>query len=41
MRGRKRNAAAYPPKPGPDRVELLRDLSIDTQADIERLARAA
>jgi 2-polyprenyl-6-methoxyphenol hydroxylase-like FAD-dependent oxidoreductase len=41
MRGRKRNAAAYPPKGGPGRAELLKSLSIDTKADIERLARAA
>jgi flavin-dependent dehydrogenase len=36
-RGKKRNAAAYPPSPGPDRNEMLRNLAIDEQADIARL----
>jgi 2-polyprenyl-6-methoxyphenol hydroxylase-like FAD-dependent oxidoreductase len=33
-RGRKRNAAAYPPKPGPDREDMMRALGLDPQADI-------
>ncbi|RIJ16851.1 FAD-dependent oxidoreductase [Henriciella mobilis] len=37
-RGKKRNAAAYPPNPGPARDEMLRSLAIDEQADISRLA---
>ncbi|NBU26958.1 MAG: FAD-dependent oxidoreductase [Caulobacteraceae bacterium] len=37
-RGKKRNAAAYPPKPGPDREEMMRGLGLDPQADIELLA---
>ncbi|MBI1238556.1 MAG: FAD-dependent oxidoreductase [Alphaproteobacteria bacterium] len=38
-RGKKRNAPAYPPKPGPDREELMRILAIDPQADVMRLAQ--
>lgn len=34
-RGKKRNAAAYPPKAGPSREELFRALGLDYQADIE------
>ena len=41
MRGKTRNAAAYPPKPGPDRAEMLKALSVNAQADIERIAQAA
>ena len=41
MRGKKRNAAAYPPKLGPNRLEMLQALSIDHQADIARIAEAA
>jgi hypothetical protein len=41
MRGRKRNAGAYPPKPGPERVEMLKALAVDYQADIDRIAQAA
>jgi len=41
MRGRKRNASAYPPKPGPERVEMLKALAVDYQADIDRIAQAA
>lgn len=41
MRGKKRNAAAYPPKAGPDRIELMKSLSLDFQADIDRIAQAA
>lgn len=39
-RGRKRNAAAYPPKPGPEREEMMRGLGLDAKADIA-LAKAA
>jgi 2-polyprenyl-6-methoxyphenol hydroxylase-like FAD-dependent oxidoreductase len=39
-RGRKRNAAAYPPKPGPDRQEMMVGLGLDPQLDID-LAKAA
>jgi 2-polyprenyl-6-methoxyphenol hydroxylase-like FAD-dependent oxidoreductase len=41
LKGRKRNAAAYPPKPGPGRAELMRALALDVQADIVRIPRAA
>jgi len=41
MRGRKRNAAAYPPRPGPGRREMLTALSVDAQADIEQVKQAA
>jgi len=41
MRGRKRNAAAYPPKLGPDRTEMLTALSVNAQTDIERVRQAA
>ena len=40
-RGRKRNAAAYPPKAGPDRAEMLAALGVDAQADIEQVRQAA
>jgi 2-polyprenyl-6-methoxyphenol hydroxylase-like FAD-dependent oxidoreductase len=40
-RGKRRNAAAYPPRPGPDREEMMRSLALDYQADIERTPRAA
>lgn len=33
-RGRKRNVAAYPPEPGPDRTELMRALEIDHLSDL-------
>ena len=33
-RGKKRNAAAYPPEPGPDRETLMRALAIDHTADL-------
>ncbi|WP_085808185.1 NAD(P)/FAD-dependent oxidoreductase [Sphingomonas sp. TZW2008] len=33
-RGAKRNAAAYAPKPGPDRPELMARLGLDAQADM-------
>ena len=40
-RGRHRNAAAYPPKLGPGRTEMLNALSIDAEADMLRPAEAA
>ena len=40
-RGKKRNAAAYPPKPGPDREEMMRALGLDPQADITLAMQAA
>lgn len=33
-RGKKRNVAAYPPEPGPDRTELMRALEIDHLSDL-------
>lgn len=33
-RGKARNAAAYPPKPGPDREAMMHAVGIDAQADI-------
>ncbi len=41
MRGRKRNAAAYPPKPGPGRTEMLTALSIDPALNMEPARLAA
>lgn len=38
-RGKKRNARAYPPKPGPDRHELMATLAIDHKADLRQPAR--
>lgn len=40
-RGKRRNAALYPPKPGPGREEMLGRVGISATADIERLAKAA
>lgn len=40
-RGRKRNAAAYPPKPGPEREEMMRGLGLDPQADVLLAMQAA
>ncbi|MET0273926.1 MAG: FAD-dependent oxidoreductase [Phenylobacterium sp.] len=40
-RGRKRNAAAYPPKAGPGREEMLPAVGISPQADVERLRAEA
>ena len=37
-RGKKRNAAAYRPVPGPQREAMLRSLQVDHQADIDRIA---
>ena len=39
-RGKKRNAAAYPPKAGPGREEMMRALGLDHEADV-RLAAPA
>ena len=36
-RGKKANATAYPPPPGPERADMLSALQIDPQADIIRL----
>ncbi|KCZ87926.1 NAD(P)/FAD-dependent oxidoreductase [Hyphomonas johnsonii] len=41
LRGKKRNAAAYPPKPGPERTEMMKALSLNFQADIDRIAQGA
>lgn len=38
-RGKKRNRAAYSPKPGPDRETMMRALGLDHEADIAILAR--
>ena len=35
-RGKKRNARAYPPSPGPDREKLMTDLAIDHRADLRQ-----
>lgn len=35
-RGKKRNAAAYPPSAGPDRETLMRTLAIDHRADLRQ-----
>jgi 2-polyprenyl-6-methoxyphenol hydroxylase-like FAD-dependent oxidoreductase len=40
-RGKKRNAMAYPPKPGPERREMMQALSLDFRADIDRIAQGA
>lgn len=40
-RGRKANAKAYPPSPGPERTDMMKSLQLDYQADIDRLASAA
>ncbi|HEX5377183.1 MAG TPA: FAD-binding protein [Phenylobacterium sp.] len=41
MRGKRRNAAAYPPKPGPGREEMMRGLGLDPQVDIALALQAA
>jgi 2-polyprenyl-6-methoxyphenol hydroxylase-like FAD-dependent oxidoreductase len=41
MRGRKANAAAYPPEPGPGRAQMMQALGLDGQAAIDRVAQAA
>ena len=38
MRGKKKNAAAYPPKAGPEREEMMRALGLPHEADIVILA---
>jgi hypothetical protein len=38
-RGKKKNAAAYPPKAGPPREQMMRDLGLDHQADIDLAAQ--
>ncbi|MBS0411636.1 MAG: FAD-dependent oxidoreductase [Proteobacteria bacterium] len=40
-KGKKRNAAAYPPKVGPERDELMTALGLSPQLDIDRLAAGA
>lgn len=40
-RGRKANAAVYPPKPGPEREEMMAGLGLDFRADIELAKQAA
>ncbi|MBK8199325.1 MAG: FAD-dependent oxidoreductase [Acidobacteria bacterium] len=37
-RGKRLNAAAYPPSPGPERTEMMRALNLDHEADINILA---
>ncbi|HAY07855.1 MAG TPA: FAD-dependent oxidoreductase [Hyphomonas sp.] len=37
-RGKKSNAAAYPPNPGPERTQMMQALKLDYQADIDRMA---
>jgi 2-polyprenyl-6-methoxyphenol hydroxylase-like FAD-dependent oxidoreductase len=39
-RGKRRNAAAYPPKPGPGREEMMGALGLDAQADVRLAAQA-
>jgi 2-polyprenyl-6-methoxyphenol hydroxylase-like FAD-dependent oxidoreductase len=38
-RGKKRNAAAYPPKAGPEREAMMRALGLPHEADVEILAQ--
>jgi hypothetical protein len=33
-RGKRLNAAAYPPNPGPDREAMMRTLGLDYRADL-------
>lgn len=40
-RGKRLNAAAYPPTPGPQRDVMMQQLGLDHRADMERLAMAA
>jgi hypothetical protein len=37
-RGRRLNAAAYAPKPGPDRPELMARIGLDAQQDMLKAA---
>jgi hypothetical protein len=39
-RGKAANAAAYPPKAGPDREPLMRAVGVSPEADVERLRAA-
>lgn len=39
-RGKRRNAAAYPPKPGPGREAMMQALGLDPQADIVLASQA-
>ncbi len=39
-RGKRKNAAAYPPEPGPSRAEMMAALALDAQADIQRTVAA-
>ncbi|MBY9068075.1 FAD-binding protein [Hyphomonas sp. WL0036] len=39
-RGKRLNAAAYPPKPGPERTEMMMALELDYKADMARTAEA-
>jgi hypothetical protein len=41
VRGKKANAAAYPPKVGPGREAMLNALGISPQIDIDRVAQGA
>ena len=41
MRGKKRNAASYTPKPGPERTDMMKALSLDFQSDIDRIAQGS
>mgnify|MGYP001025329051 CR=1 FL=1 len=38
-RGKRRNAQAYPPKAGPERIEMMQALGLDHQADITLAAQ--
>jgi len=38
-RGKRRNAQAYPPKAGPERIEMMQALGLDHQADIALAAQ--
>jgi 2-polyprenyl-6-methoxyphenol hydroxylase-like FAD-dependent oxidoreductase len=40
-RGRRRNAALYPPKPGPDRPEMFAAVGVSPQADMDRIRAEA
>jgi flavin-dependent dehydrogenase len=39
-RGKRRNAAAYPPKAGPGRQEMMQALGLDAEADVRLAAQA-
>lgn len=40
-RGKKRNTPAHPPRPGPERTQMLTALSLNFQSDIDRIAQEA